>query len=111
MFLRLYCYEGLATGERSQNGYNNIVLVTVSVNSMNSGRIQICVSKPQANPSPVQTYSTPTEARNVLQAFGIEEREIEETLKLLIEVGPHQALRFSPREISQKTLSDHGFNV
>jgi len=111
MLYASFCDKGLGQGRRSQNGYNKIVLVTVSLNSMNSGQVQVCVSKPQAIPSPVQTYSTPTEARNVLQAFGIGEKEIEDTLKLLIEVGPNQPLRFMPREIPQKVLSDHGFKV
>src|SRR6266576_3979449 len=63
------------------------MLVNVSVNRLNSGGVQICVAKPQANPSPVQTYPSIDAARRVLLEFGIDEKDIDATLKLLPEVG------------------------
>ncbi len=51
------------------------MLVNVSVNRLNSDRVQICVAKPQANPSPVQTYPSIDAARRVLLEFGIDEND------------------------------------
>ena len=85
------------------------MLVNISVNSLTSGRVQICVAKPQAAPHPVQTYSSVEEARPVLLAFGIDERVIDETLKLLPEAGPNQPLVFTSKVVPQQVLWDHGF--
>ncbi len=59
----------------------------------------------------MQTYATLNEARQVLLEFEIPENEIEDTLKLLSEVGPNQSLHFSVKDIPQKTLWDHGFKL
>jgi hypothetical protein len=50
-------------------------------------------------------------ARHVLINFGIEEKLIDETLKLLSEVDPNQALYFSPRDVPQHILGAHGFRL
>jgi hypothetical protein len=85
------------------------VLVNISVNSLTSGRVQICVAKPQAAPHPIQTYPSVEEARPVLLAFGIEERVVDETVKLLPDAGPNQPLFFTPKDVPQRVLWDHGF--
>jgi hypothetical protein len=85
------------------------VLVNISVNSLTSGRVQICVAKPQAAPHPVQIYPSVEEARAVLLAFGIEERVVDETVKLLPDADPNQPLFFTPRDVPQRVLWDHGF--
>jgi hypothetical protein len=87
------------------------VLVNISVNSLTSGKVQICVAKPQSHPHPAQTYASVELARQVLVDFGIEEKVIDETLKLLSEVDPNQALYFSPRDVPQHTLGTHGFRL
>lgn len=85
------------------------MLVAIQINSLNGGSIQVSVSKPQSNASSVQTYSCSEAARWVLSALGIDEKEIQETLKLLYDVGPNQRLHFLVREVPQKVLLDHGF--
>ena len=80
------------------------MLVNVSVNRLNSGRVQICVMKPQSNPHPVQTYPSVEEARKVLLGFGIGEKDVDATLKLLPEVGPNETLRFSSMDVPQRNL-------
>jgi hypothetical protein len=87
------------------------VVVNISVNSLTSGRVQICVARPQSTPHPVQTYPSVELARQVLRDFAIEEKVIEETLKLLSEVDPNQALYFSPRDVPQHILGIHGFRL
>ena len=87
------------------------MLVNVSVNRLNSGRVQISVAKPQANPNPVQTYASIDIARRVLLDFGIDEKEVDSTLKLLSEIGPQDVLRFSAMDVAQNLLDKHGFRL
>ena len=81
------------------------------MNSLNSGRFQICVGKPQSNALPVQTYSSLEEARRVLLELGIEQTQVDATLNLISDVGPNQPLYFSPTDIPQRILWDHGFKL
>jgi hypothetical protein len=85
------------------------MLVNISVNSLYSGRFQICVSKPQSSPHPVQTYPSAEEARRVLLAFGIEEKAIDEIMNLLSDTGPNEPLYFKPMNVPQDNLWSHGF--
>jgi hypothetical protein len=85
------------------------VLVNISVNSLYGGRVQICVSKPQSSPHPVQTYPSAEEARRVLLDFGIEENAIDPIMKLLSEAGPNEPLYFKPTNVPQDKLWSHGF--
>ena len=87
------------------------MLVNVSVNRLNSGRVQICVMKPQSNPHPVQTYPSVEEARKVLLGFGIGAKDVDATLKLLPEVGPNATLRFSSMDVPQGNLWAQGFKL
>jgi len=87
------------------------MLVNVSVNRLNSGRVQICVMKPQSNPHPVQTYPSVEEARKVLLGFGINETDVDATLKLLPEVGANETLRCSSMDVPQPILWARGFKL
>lgn len=87
------------------------VVVNISVNSLPSGRVQICVAKPQSSLHPVQTYPSVDLPRQVLLDFGIEETVVDETLKLLSEVDPNQPLYFSPQDVPQLILGTHGFKL
>jgi len=67
--------------------------------------------KPQSNPHPVQTYPSVEEARKVLLGFGINETDVDATLKLLPEVGANETLRFSSMDVPQPILWAHGFKL
>ena len=43
--------------------------------------------------------------------FGIDEKDIDATLKLLPEVGPKEPLKFSAIEVPQNILAAHGFKL
>ena len=85
------------------------MLVNVRVNRLIGGSVQSFVAKPQASPNPVQTYASIDIARGVLLDFGIDEREVDSTLKLLPEIGPRDVLRFSAINVAQNLLEKHGF--
>jgi hypothetical protein len=66
-----------------------VVRVNVTLNTMNSGRFQVCVIRPGYNPNPVQTYMTREEAEAVLRSIvGIGDVDIQQTFDLLPEIGP-----------------------
>jgi hypothetical protein len=87
------------------------MLVSISVNRLNNGGVQICVTKPQGNPRPVQTYASIEAARGVLLDFGINEQEADSTLKLLPEIGSQEVLRFSAMEVPQSLLEKYGYKL
>lgn len=87
------------------------MLVNVSVNRLNSGRVQICVGRPQATPTPVQTYASIEMARGVLLDFGIDEQEVDSTMRLLPDMGSEGVLRFPAMEVAQRLLEKHGFKL
>jgi hypothetical protein len=87
------------------------VLVKITVNSLNGRRFQIRVGKPQSNAQPVQTYSSLEQVRRVLLEFGIEQAQVDATLNLFGEIAPNQPLHFSPLDVPQSVLWDHGFKL
>src|SRR5947207_6076079 len=82
-----------------------------SITRLENGRVQICVAKPQSSPTPGQTYPSSEAARRVLFNFGLDEKDIDATLKLLPVVGPNQPLTFSGRNVRHKVWKDHGFKL
>jgi hypothetical protein len=87
------------------------VLVNINVNRFENGRVQIQVAKPQGSPILVQIYPSTKAARRVLLEFGLDEKDVDATLKLLLEVGPNEPLTFSGRNVPQNILWKHGFKV
>jgi hypothetical protein len=87
------------------------VLVKITVNSLNAGTFQIRVGRPQSNLQPVQTYSSLEQARRVLLEFGIEQVQVDATLNLFSDIAPNQPLHFSPLDVPQRILWDHGFKL
>ena len=85
--------------------------IDVLINRLPSGRTQICVAKPGANPNPVQTYGSFEEARCVLLAFGINENHVSQRLDRLSEIEPHELLKFESQEVARETLWVYGFKV
>ena len=86
------------------------VLVNVSVSRLNGGRVRICVARPQATPTLVQTYPSIEAARGVLLDFGMEEKE-DSTIELLPEIGSEGVLRFPAMDVSQSLLEKHSFKL
>ena len=87
------------------------VLVNVSVSRLNGGRVRICVARPQATPTLVQTYPSIEAARGVLLDFGMEEKEVDSTIELLPEIGSEGVLRFPAMDVSQRLLEKHSFKL
>lgn len=85
--------------------------VQVSINKMNSGRMQIFVRRitPSASTGPVVTYREEAEVKKVLAALGFSRDVIDGQLEILSEFGPNESLRFPAADISLEVLHAHGF--
>jgi hypothetical protein len=85
--------------------------VQVSINKMNSGRMQVFVRRvaPSASTGPVVTYRKEAEIRKVLTAFGFSQDVINGQLEILAELGPNESLRFPESDIPVEALHAHGY--
>lgn len=91
--------------------YDVNMIVRVSINKMNSGRMQICCARPSSN-GYVLTYPTPsaaTEVTKALQALGIGEEAVGRSLATLVDFGPNEMLLVEERDISEEVLKRNGF--
>lgn len=85
--------------------------VHVSINKMNSGRMQIFVRRtaPSVSTGPVVTFREEAEVKKVLAAFGFSQDVIDGQLEILFEFGPNESIRFPEADISAAVLHAHGF--
>jgi hypothetical protein len=87
------------------------MVVRVSINKMNSGRMQICCARPGSN-GYVITYSSARariEVTNALLALGISAETIDRGLDMLGDFGPDEMLLVEERDISDDVLHANGF--
>jgi len=87
------------------------VRVKISVNKLNSGKIQIAVFRdaPNQMTGPVQTYASIEDARRVLFAIGVPSAAIDRNFQVLSEIEPKEVLNFTPLEVADDVLAAHGF--
>jgi hypothetical protein len=89
------------------------MMVEVTINSMESGRLQVCCAQPGRN-GYVLTYPSATaeaDARKALLSLGIKAETIADRLRLLAEIGPKQPLLVEQIDISQDALRANGFTA
>jgi hypothetical protein len=89
------------------------MIVRVSINKMNSGRMQICCARPGSS-GYVITYSSArarVEVTNVLLALGISAETIDSSLDMLGDFGPDEMLLVEELDISDDVLHAGGFVV
>ena len=88
-----------------------VMLVRVSINNMNSGRMQVCCARPSAN-GYVLTYPAATakaDVTNVLRALGCDESAIAKSMVTIAEFGPNEMLLVQQVDISEDVLRSNGF--
>ncbi|HET8888995.1 MAG TPA: hypothetical protein VFQ41_08835 [Candidatus Angelobacter sp.] len=86
--------------------------VQVSINKMNSGRLQVFVKRigPSVSTGPVVTYREEADARKVLATFGFSQEIIDGRLEMLLtDFGPNESLPFPEADIPVGVLHSHGF--
>ena len=85
------------------------MLITVSVSRLVDYRVEIRVARPQHNSNAGQKYPSEVEARAVLLDFGISQETVDSHLKLLVQMGAKEQLKFSPVDIPGHQLVSNGF--
>ncbi|MGB6477331.1 MAG: hypothetical protein WBF04_25030 [Candidatus Sulfotelmatobacter sp.] len=85
--------------------------VRVSINKMNSGRMQICCARPGSS-GYVMTYaaaSAKAEVTKTLLALGFSAETINGSLDMLSDFGPDEMLQVEELDISDDVLHANGF--
>ena len=86
------------------------MLVTIDINKLKSGKVQISIFRAGQSSGSVQTYPSPTEAETVLLALGMPAETIDRQLEILSEIDPKELLHFGPHYVLDDVLSAHGFH-
>src|SRR5207244_4794598 len=77
---------------------NTRMLVIISVASLRSGHLEVCVQRPQHQANASRIYHSSEQVRATLLKFGIIEKALDEVLKLLPQLGTGERLNF-PRPV------------
>src|SRR5205823_7682548 len=72
------------------------MLVIISVASLSSGGLEVCVQRPQHHAKASRIYHSSEQVRTTLLKFGIVEKALDEVLKLLPQLGTGERLNFPP---------------
>jgi hypothetical protein len=80
------------------------MLVIISVASLSSGHLEVLVQRPQHRANASRIYQSLDQVRVTLLNFGIAENTLDETLKLLPQLGTGERLNFTPVGVSHHDL-------
>jgi hypothetical protein len=89
------------------------MIVRVSINRMNSGRMQICCARPGGN-GHVLTYpaaSAKADVASTLRALGVSEGAVTKGLDAIADFGPDEMLLVEQLEIPEGVLQSNGFSA
>ncbi len=91
--------------------YNTRMLVIISVASLSSGGLEVCVQRPQHHANAARIYQSFEQVRATLLKFGIGEKALDEVLKLLPQLGTGERLNFPPVHVPHHDLVAEGFKL
>jgi hypothetical protein len=87
------------------------MLVIISVASLSSGDLEVLVQRPQHHANASRIYQSLDQVRVTLLNFGIAENALDESLKLLPQLGTGERLRFPPVDVPHHDLVAEGFKL
>jgi len=87
------------------------MVVIIGVAHLSGGGLEISVQRPQHDAHASRTYQSVEQAKTTLLNLGILEADLEETLKLLPQLGPSERLKFSPINVAHHDLVAEGFKL
>ncbi len=83
----------------------------ISVASLSSGHLEILVQRPQHDANASRIYDSLEQVKATLLNFGITEKALDETLKLLPQLGTGERLNFPPVDVPHHDLVAEGFKL
>ena len=87
------------------------MLVIISVASLRSGHLEVCVQRPRHQANASRIYHSSEQVRATLLKFGIIEKALDEVLKLLPQLGTGERLNFPPVHVPHHDLVAEGFKL
>ena len=87
------------------------MLVIISMASLSSGGLEVCVQRPQHHANAFRIYHSSEQVRATLLNFGITEKALDETLELLPQLGTGERLNFPPVDVPHHDLVAEGFGL
>jgi len=87
------------------------MLVIISVASLSTGQLEVCVQRPQHHANASRTYRSLEQVKATLLNFGIAEQIVDESLKLLPQLGTGERLNFPPVDVPHHDLVAEGFKL
>jgi len=87
------------------------MLVIISVASLSSGGLEVCVQRPQHHANASRIYHSSEQVRATLLKFGIAEKALDEVLKLLPQLGNGERLKLTPVDVPHHDLVAEGFKL
>ena len=83
----------------------------ISVASLSSGHLEVCVQRPQHHANASRTYRSLEQVKATLLNFGIAEQILDESFKLLPQLGTGERLNFPPVDVPHHDLVAEGFKL
>jgi hypothetical protein len=77
---------------------NTRMLVIISVASLSSGHLEVLVQRPQHHANASRIYHSTGQVKATLLNFGITEKALDESFKILPQLGAGERLNFPPVE-------------
>jgi hypothetical protein len=87
------------------------MLVIISVASLSSGHVEVLVQRPQHNANASRIYQSLDQVKATLLNFGITEEALDESFKLLPQLGRGERLNFPPVDVPHHHLVAEGFKL
>jgi hypothetical protein len=87
------------------------MVVIISVAHLIGGTLEVCVQRPQHQANASRIYHSLEQVKATLLNFGINEKPLDETLKLLPQLGTGERLNFPPVDVPHHDLVAEGFKL
>jgi hypothetical protein len=87
------------------------MLVIISVASLSSGHLEVLAQRPQHHANASRIYQSLEQVKATLLNFGITEQILDESFKLLPQLGRGERLNFPPLDVPHHDLVAEGFSL
>ncbi len=87
------------------------MVVIISVAHLIGGTLEVCVQRPQHDANASRIYDSLEQVKATLLNFGITDKALDESFKLLPQLGRGERLNFPPVDVPHHDLVAEGFKL